>query len=303
MSRASEGFVCRFAPSPNGRLHLGHAFSALLNADAARRAGGTFLVRIEDIDLSRCRPEFEAAILDDLAWLGIPLDAPPRRQSEHFAQYADALARLEAAGLLYPAFESRSEISRAVAAREAEGALLPRDPDGVPLFPFARDSLSDAQRRRLRESGAPYVLRLDMTRAVAAAGGGLSWLEAEGAPDGPLAPLPATPEAWGDVVLARRDVPTSYHLAVVLDDAIQAISHVIRGADLFHATSLHALLQRLLDLPAPVYHHHRLILDESGAKLSKSRQAASLAALRQAGITPGDVRARLGLADQPTPIT
>lgn len=304
MPSAPQGFVCRFAPSPNGRLHLGHAFSALVNADAARRVGGTFLVRMEDIDLTRCRPEFEASILEDLAWLGIPPDAPPRRQSEHFPFYEDALARLDAMGLLYPAFESRGEIAKAVARREAEaGHPLPRDPDGAPLFPFARAGLSDTQRARLKEAGLPFVLRLDMKMALETAGGPFSWREAQGRPEGPLTTLPADPAAWGDVVLARRDVHTSYHLAVVVDDAAQGITHVIRGQDLFHATALHVLLQRLLGLPSPAYHHHRLILDETGAKLSKSRDAMSLAALRAAGVTPQEVRRRLGLADQPTPST
>ncbi len=304
MRPAPHGFVCRFAPSPNGRLHLGHAFSALVNADAARRMSGTFLVRMEDIDTTRCRPEFEAAILEDLTWLGIPPDAPPRHQSAHFDLYANALARLEAQGLIYPAFESRSEIARAVAEREAQaGKALPRDPDGVPRFPFPREALSDAQRARLRAAGLPFVLRLDMRAALQAAGGPLSWREAQGRPEGPTATLPAEPAAWGDVILARRDVPTSYHLAVVVDDAVQEISHVIRGADLFQATALHRLLQRLLGLPAPVYHHHRLIRDAAGAKLSKSSNALSLAALRDAGVTPQEVRRRVGLLDQPTPTT
>lgn len=295
MSQLPGPFVCRFAPSPNGRLHLGHAFSALVNATAARKARGTFLLRIEDIDATRCRPAFETGILDDLAWLSIHPDAPPRRQSEHFADYAQALGQLEAMGLIYPAFESRSDILRAVQAREqAEGTAHPRDPDGAPLFPFARDSLSDGERTRRRRAGEPFVLRLNMARAMALMPPGLSWLEAQGAPDGPLRSVPADPMAWGDVILARRDVPTSYHLSVVVDDAAQGISHVIRGMDLFHATSVHRLLQQLLRLPPPVYHHHRLILDETGRKLSKSHDATSLAALREAGVTAQEVRLRLG---------
>ncbi|MEP9351450.1 tRNA glutamyl-Q(34) synthetase GluQRS [Xanthobacter sp. KR7-225] len=296
-------FVCRFAPSPNGRLHLGHVFSAFVNHDAARRNAGTFLVRMEDIDAARCRPEFARAILDDLAFIGTPPDAPPRWQSAHMADYAEAIARLEAQGLLYPAFESRSEIAQAVADRTAAGAAPARDPDGTPLFPFARHSLSDAERARRRASGAPFVLRLDMAAALAAAlaGGPLAWREAQGAPEGPLAMVPAVPAAWGDVILARRDVPTSYHLSVVVDDAAQAVTHVIRGQDLFQATAVHVLLQRLLGMPQPVYHHHRLVRDAAGAKLSKSAGAASLKALRAAGVTPAELRRQLGL--QPTPTT
>lgn len=299
-----QRITCRFAPSPNGRLHLGHACSALVNSEAARRMGGTFLLRMEDIDATRCRPEFERGILDDLAWLGVAPDAPPRRQSEHFADYAAALARLEAMGLVYPAFESRSDIARAVIEQEAAtGRPAPRDPDGAPLFPFPRNALGAAERAARRAAGAPFVLRLDMAAAIAAAGGPPGWAEAQGAPEGPLRRVQGDPAAWGDVVLARKDVPTSYHLSVVVDDAAQAITHVIRGMDLFHATSVHVLLQRLLGLPTPVYHHHRLILDDSGHKLSKSNSATSLAALRAAGVTPEDVRARLGFAPaaQPTP--
>ncbi|NMN56773.1 glutamyl-Q tRNA(Asp) synthetase [Xanthobacter sp. SG618] len=297
-------FVCRFAPSPNGRLHLGHAFSALVNAEAAARTGGTFLLRMEDIDTTRCRPEFERGILDDLAWLGIVPAAPPRRQSEHFADYAEALARLERMGLVYPAFESRSDIARAVIEAEAkQGHPAPRDPDGAPLYPFQRSGLSDGERAQRRAAGEPYVLRLDMAAALKAVGSGpLFWPKARDMPEGPAVPAPADPAQWGDVVLARRDVPTSYHLSVVVDDALQGITRVIRGMDLFHATSVHVLLQRLLGLETPVYHHHRLILDASGHKLSKSNSATSLLALRTCGATPADIRARLGLdAPQPTP--
>lgn len=297
-------FVCRFAPSPNGRLHLGHAFSALVNAEAAVRTGGTFLLRMEDIDTTRCRPEFERGILDDLAWLGIVPAAPPRRQSEHFADYAEALARLEGMGLVYPAFESRSDIARAVIEAEAkQGHPAPRDPDGAPLYPFQRSGLSDGERAQRRAAGEPYVLRLDMAAALKAVGSGpLFWPEARDLPEGPAVAAPADPAQWGDVVLARRDVLTSYHLSVVVDDALQGITRVIRGMDLFHATSVHVLLQRLLGLTTPVYHHHRLILDASGHKLSKSNSATSLLALRTCGATPSDIRARLGLdAPQPTP--
>lgn len=297
-------FVCRFAPSPNGRLHLGHAFSAMVNSDAAARAGGRFLLRMEDIDTTRCRPEFEAAILDDLGWLSIRPAAPPRRQSEHFTDYAEALARLERDGLAYPAFESRSEIARAVIEAEAAfGRPLPRDPDGALITPVARTRLSDAERARRRAAGDAFVLRLDMAAAVAQAGGGLAWQEAQGAPEGPLRPVSADAASWGDVILARKDVPTSYHLSVVVDDALQGVTHVIRGQDLFASTAVHVLLQRLLGVPAPIYHHHRLILDGDGRKLAKSEGSRAIAALRAAGATPADIRARLGLPPQPTPST
>lgn len=306
MADAAPPFICRFAPSPNGRLHLGHAFSALVNHAAARQAGGIYLVRIENIDVARCRPEFEGALMEDLAWLGASPDAPPRRQSEHFEAYAVALARLEAMGLVYPAFESRSEIARRVLEVEEEtGRLVPRDPDGVPLVPFARTAMTDSERVARRTAGEPHVLRLDMAAALRAIGPRpLFWREAE---DTPLAPpQAATGDAagWGDVILARRDTPASYHLAVVVDDAAQAISHVIRGADLKPATCVHVLLQRLLGLPTPIYHHHRLILDGDGLKLSKSNASTSLAALRDAGMSLAQVRARIGLASpQPTPST
>lgn len=277
-----------------------------MNFEAARRLGGTFLLRMEDIDATRCRPDYERGIIEDLAWLGITPDAPPRRQSEHFSDYAAALDRLEAMGLVYPAFESRADIARAVIEQEtATGRPAPRDPDGAPLYPFARPATSDAGRQALRAAGAPFVLRLDMAAARAAAGGPVSWQEAEGTPEGPLRTVPADPARWGDVVLARKDVPTSYHLSVVVDDAVQGITEVIRGMDLFHATSVHVLLQRLLGLPTPAYHHHRLILDASGHKLSKSNSAVSLAALRAVGMTPADIRRQLGFeaAAYPTPST
>ena len=277
--------VFRFAPTPNGPLHLGHARSALLNHAAARATGGRFLLRIEDIDLVRCRPEFEAAIYDDLAWLGLDWERPVRRQSEHMADYAAALARLDAMGLVYPSFESRAEIRRAVEAR----ADWPVDPDGAPLFPFSRTAMTDTERERRHAAGEPYALRLDMRAALAQTGQKLSWHEeGEGA-------APADPAAWGDVVIARKEVPTSYHLAVVVDDAVQGITQVIRGADLRPSTSVHRLLQHLLGLPTPIYRHHGLVLDEEGRKLSKSLGSPSLASLRVQGMTAEQAR-RLALA-------
>lgn len=299
--------VCRFAPSPNGFLHLGHAHSALVNHAAATRAAGRFLLRMEDIDTTRCRPEYEQGIIDDLDWLGILPPEPPRHQSRHFDDYAAALARLEEMGLLYASFETRAEIARAVLAREAAGRSWPRDPDGVPLYPFSRESMTEAARARRKAEGEPYVLRLDMGQAYALAGAGLSWHEAPGDPLAEPLPVQADPAAWGDVVLARKDVPASYHLAVVVDDDLQGITHVIRGRDLYAATAIHRLLQALLGLPAPIYHHHALVLDRDGRKLSKSTGAASLASLRALGTTPDEVRALIahGLepASQPTPST
>lgn len=285
--------VCRFAPSPNGPLHLGHAFSALVNHRTAEVSGGRFLLRIEDVDMERARPEFEAGILNDLDWLGCPPSEPPTRQSDNLHVYEAALARLEAEGLIYPAFESRAEISRAVISRELAGSW-PRDPDGAPVYPFRRQEIAEEERARRRAAGDAHVLRLDMARAVAQVGT-LHWQEAQGNPLGRQVSVTADPLAWGDVVLARKDAPASYHLAVVLDDAAQGVTHVIRGRDLFQATSIHRLLQTLLGLPVPVYHHHRLILDIDGKKLSKSSGARSLATFRTTGATPDDIRRLISL--------
>jgi glutamyl-Q tRNA(Asp) synthetase len=285
--------VFRFAPSPNGYLHLGHAYSAWLNFDCAQRANGSFLLRIEDIDTIRCKPEFEAAIYEDLAWLGIAWEAPVRRQSEHFAFYRDAIERLSAQGLVYPSFESRTEIARLVAQREADG-LWPRDPDGAPLYPGEAKSLSSATRKRLLEQGVPYALRLDMAAACARTGE-LGWIERGRGPGGESGEIAARPQAWGDVILARKETPTSYHLSVVIDDALQGVTEVVRGEDLFWSTSVHRLLQALLGLRAPLYRHHRLVPDTAGAKLSKSTGATGLRELRATGATPVDIRRLVGL--------
>ena len=281
--------VFRFAPSPNGYLHLGHALSALINFDLASAAGGRFLLRIEDIDPTRCRSEFETAIYEDLTWLGLAWEYPVRRQSEHFAEYRAALTRLEAEELVYPSFESRAEIAALVAERDARGTW-PRDPDGVPLYPGSAQALSRAERTRRMASGEPYALRLDMAAATARVGL-LDWSETGSGPGGESGLVTAAPSAWGDVVLGRKETPASYHLAVVMDDTLQGITHVVRGRDLFWATSLHRLLQSLLQQPAPIYHHHRLVLDADGRKLSKSTQATALRTLRQNGATPADIRA------------
>ena len=285
--------VFRFAPSPNGHLHLGHAYSALLNFDSARRSGGRFLLRIEDIDVARCKPEFETAIYEDLDWLGIGWEEPVRRQSEHLSDYRDAVDELIAQGLVYPSFESRAEIARLVALREAE-APWPRDPDGTPLYPGTAKLLPADERARLLQSGAPYALRLDMAAACERAGD-LGWIERGAGPDGETGTVVARPEAWGDVILARRETPTSYHLSVVVDDALQGVTEAVRGEDLFWSTSVHRLLQQLLGLPQPAYRHHRLVLDGEGRKLSKSTQATGLRELRAAGAAPTDIRRLLGL--------
>jgi glutamyl-Q tRNA(Asp) synthetase len=285
--------VFRFAPSPNGPLHLGHAYSALYNFDRARQSGGRFLLRIEDIDPTRCRPEFEAAIYEDLAWLGLAWEVPVRRQSGHMSEYRRALATLSGQGLLYPSFESRAEIARLVAEREVNGAW-PRDPDGAPLYPGHARLLPEGERRRLIEQGAPYALRLDMDAALARAGD-LSWNEFGAGPEGESGRIAARPQAWGDVILARKEAPTSYHLSVVVDDAVQGITEVVRGEDLFHATSVHRLLQHLLGLGEPAYRHHRLIRDAAGHKLSKSTGSTGLRELRGSGATAADIRKQIGL--------
>jgi glutamyl-Q tRNA(Asp) synthetase len=258
----------------------------------ARAADGRLLLRIEDIDRTRCRPDYEAAIYQDLAWLGLAWEEPVRRQSEHFAAYREALERLTAMGLVYPCFESRGDIARLVAAREQSGPW-PRDPDGVPHYPGTAKELSaDERRRRMAEE--PYALRLDMGAALARAGT-LDWTETGRGPKGETGRVPANAAQWGDVVLGRKEAPTSYHLAVVLDDALQGVTHVVRGDDLFWATGVHRLLQHLLDLPVPIYHHHRLIRDADGRKLAKSTNATGLRELRARGTTPADIRKLVGL--------
>ncbi|HEY2229226.1 MAG TPA: tRNA glutamyl-Q(34) synthetase GluQRS [Xanthobacteraceae bacterium] len=295
-----SALVCRFAPSPNGYLHLGHALSALMNFDLARRAGGRFLLRIEDIDATRCRPELESAIYEDLAWLGITWDGPVWRQSEHLDAYRAALARLEADGLVYPAFESRAEIAAQVAAMPQP---WPRDPDGAPLYPGNARMLPQSERARRIAAGAPYGLRLDMAAAIARADAlgavPLTWTETGEGPQRESGTIAAAPAQWGDVVLGRKEIPTSYHLAVAIDDARQGVTHVVRGHDLFWSTSVHRLLQTLLGLPAAVYHHHRLVLGDDGRKLSKSTQATALRTLRQDGVAAAAIRRMIGLEQRP----
>lgn len=283
--------VFRFAPSPTGALHLGHAYSALITRDMAREANGRLLLRIEDIDPGRCRPEYELAILDDLAWLGLEWEEPVRRQSEHLGFYADHTARLEAMGLLYPCFASRREIAEAADANKV-------DPDGAPLYPGLHKGMLKDEIARRKQTGEPFTLRLDMRKALAMVRelhpGPITFTKLDR--DGNPRAVPATPERWGDVVIARKDTPTSYHLSVVADDALQGVTNVTRGMDLFAATDLHRLLQVLLGLPEPRYHHHPLLTDELGRKLSKSHRDKSLASLRAEGATPDDIRRMAGLA-------
>jgi glutamyl-Q tRNA(Asp) synthetase len=283
----AQGPVYRFAPTPNGRLHLGHAYSALLNAHAARRSGGSLLLRLEDLDRSRCKLEYEAAVLDDLAWLGVSFEPPVRRQSEHAADYARAYGELQALGVLYPCFCAKSEVEKA-----SRAAGLGCDPDGAPLY-------SGACRHRPtpENSDRPPTLRLDMARAIALGPRQLFWREYGEGDDERL--QPADPSVWGDVALKRRGAPATYHLAVVVDDALQGVSDVMRGRDLFAATSLHRLLQGLLGLPVPRYRHHRLLLDAEGAKMSKSASSTPLVRLREKGVSAAEIRAALGLESTP----
>ncbi|AUX77654.1 tRNA glutamyl-Q(34) synthetase GluQRS [Sinorhizobium fredii] len=283
--------VFRFAPSPNGLLHLGHALSAIINHDMASAMGGRFLLRIEDIDRARCRPEFEAAIFEDLAWLGLIWEEPVRRQSDQLDLYAAALERLRTMGLVYPSVMTRGEIKTAVAAHEASGRAWPRDPDGTPLYPGRERALTASEQADLVAGGRPHTWRLDVAKAVGRLAEPLLWRETGEGPAGETGLIAADPGVWGDVVLSRSDAPSSYHLSVVVDDALQGITHVVRGRDLYHATSIHRLLQRLLDLPEPVYHHHRLILGADGRKLSKSNGDTGIAAFRTAGCSPAELRA------------
>ncbi|ESY70440.1 MULTISPECIES: tRNA glutamyl-Q(34) synthetase GluQRS [Mesorhizobium] len=285
----------RFAPSPNGELHLGHAYSALLNQKLAKANDGRLLLRIEDIDTTRCTPQFEAGVLADLEWLGLDWEEPVRRQSGHFAEYGTMLDRLINEELVYPAFMSRGEIRAFITDSERRGRDWPRDPDGVPLYPPADKALPVRERKRRIAENAPFAWRLDVGAALARVGRDLAWAEFTDEALSATRAVAARPQDWGDVIVARRDIPTSYHLAVVMDDALQGVSHVVRGQDLFSATSVQRLLQELLGLPQPTYFHHRLILGPDGRKLSKSLGDTGLAKLRDAGASPDDIRRMVGL--------
>jgi glutamyl-Q tRNA(Asp) synthetase len=271
-------FVTRFAPSPTGLLHLGHAFSALIAFDAARAQGGRFLLRIEDIDQGRARPEFAAAIVEDLAWLGLEWEEPVRRQSEHMSEYEQVLQGLIERNLVYRDFRTRRDIAEAIASA----------PHGASEV-FAGGALPPEDEEARLEAGEPFAWRLSLKKARAALGPAYFALVFEDE----TGPVRAEPEKLGDVVLARKDFPTSYHLASVWDDALQGITHVIRGEDLRESAHLHVLLQKLLGLPQPVYRHHRLILGPDGARLAKRDRSATLRALREAGKSASDVRTML----------
>jgi glutamyl-Q tRNA(Asp) synthetase len=274
--------VTRFAPSPTGRLHLGHAYAALFAARAAREGQSRFLLRIEDIDVTRCRPEFEQAIYDDLGWLQLIWEQPVRRQSEHMADYASALGRLQAQGLIYPCFCTRAEIRAEI----ARAGAAPHGSEG-PLYPGTCRRLDDAERVRRIAAGVPYALRLDAEKAAEIAGA-LTWHDRE------RGTIVADWRAHGDVVLARKETPTSYHLSVTLDDHLQGVTLVTRGTDLFEATHIHRLLQALLGLNTPHYHHHGMIAGPGGERLAKRAGAPTLQSLREAGRTPAQVRAMVG---------
>jgi len=274
-------FVTRFAPSPTGYLHLGHAFSALSAFDAARAAGGRFLLRIEDIDQGRARPEFEAAIYGDLAWLGVEWEMPVRRQSEHMDEYKQVLDGLIERGLLYRDFRTRREITEAIASA----------PHGASDDVFRGEALPPDEEAKRLAAGEAFAWRLSLRKARAALGPAYFALVFEDE----TGTVRADPEKHGDVVLARKDFPASYHLASVWDDALQGVTHVIRGEDLREAAHLHVLLQKLLGLPQPLYHHHTLILGDDGKRLAKRDSAATLRALREGGKTREDIRALLGV--------
>ena len=272
----------RFAPSPSGRLHLGHAHSALFAAQEASKRGGRFLVRIEDIDTGRCRPEFEDAIFEDLAWLGLSWNEPVLRQSERFALYHEVLHTFEEGGIAYPCFCTRKEI----AAEIAQAGQAPHGPDG-PLYPGICRKLSPTEAAERVAAGEPHAIRLKMDLATKMAGP-LSFL------DHGRGRITCHPERFGDIVLGRKDVPTSYHVAVTVDDAAQFVTLVTRGEDLLAATDVHRLLQSLLGLPEPEYHHHGLVTDDAGRRLAKRDAATTLSALREAGISAEEVRRRAG---------
>lgn len=281
--------IFRFAPSPNGELHLGHAFSALTNLRHAREAGGKMLLRIEDIDTVRCTPALEAQMLRDLEWIGFEWDEEPIRQSERFGIYGVHADELADAGLLYGSRLSRSNITGIVQEAEAQGQIWPRDPDGSPLFPGRAYEDEECDDR-----GA--ALRLDVRDAIAHAGRDLAWTEFGEGPDGEHGDVQASPKAWGDFVLIRKDTPTSYHLACVVDDALQGVTDVVRGVDLFHATSAHVLLQALFGFVTPAYRHHGLLMADDTRKLSKSERDTSLRSLREAGVQPADIWRMIGFA-------
>ncbi len=288
--------IFRFAPSPNGRLHLGHAYSALLNRKLADEQGGLLLLRIDDADQTRCTPQLEAALIEDLSWLGIHWDGKPRRQSEHNEAYHNAVDTLIDAGLAYPALLSRKEIRERVEAIEtASDTTWPRDPDGSPHYPGEEKKRGQELFFELELALSPHAVRLNLEASMAMVGSDLFWKEDGEGPAGESGFIEAAPDIWGDFLLFSKDGFPSYHLSCVIDDAASGVTNVVRGRDLFWSTSAHRLLQALLHLPVPAYLHHDLILDTDGKKLSKSRKDTSLAELRAAGLQPEDIRKMVGL--------
>ncbi len=284
--------IFRFAPSPNGLLHLGHAYSALLNYKMATQLGGKFLLRIEDIDITRCKPEFAVAIEEDLKWLGIEWEYPIRRQSEHFQDYEQAFLKLKEMGLVYPSVLSRSEIKSFIQQQSTKKSW-PLDPDGVPIYPDEKLVIDQDERKRRLSDRNSIIWRLDMKKALASVGQKLDWYEEGVGPNGESGKIKANPTVWGDVILVRKDTPTSYHLSVVVDDAIQNVTHIIRGQDLFWSTGVQRLLQQLLNFPTPQYFHHELIFDASGKKLSKSKQNTGIRVIRAKGTTVKEIKKQL----------
>lgn len=294
--------VLRFAPSPNGELHLGHAYSALVNQTLARKLDASMLLRIEDIDTKRCTPALEKQMLEDLEWIGFEWEGEVLRQSQSMGRYRETLETLEQEGLIYPSTMSRGEIRRQIElSEETSGNPWPRDPDGVPLYPGKERKLDGKARDRLKDQGAAIAFRLDMHLALKRLEAIPSWREHGAGPAGESGTSSIDPAIWGDVLLGRKDVPASYHLCCVLDDALTGIDLVVRGRDLFAATSVHRLLQELLGLPVPDYYHHDLILDETGRKLSKSLKDTSLRQLKDAGFQPDDIRRMIGFDESRIP--
>lgn len=283
----NPAFVTRFAPSPTGRLHKGHAYSALEAFRAAEAAGGRFLLRIEDIDTTRCRPEFSDGIFEDLSWLGLKWEAPVRHQSQHFADYQAALEKLQKMGVVYPCFCTRKDIQAEI--KRSKSA--PHGPDG-PIYPLICHGKSPQEQLQLIEDGKPHAWRLDLAAALELIETPLSWQDEQ------KGIIEATPEELGDVVLARKDTPTSYHLSVVVDDALQGITHIIRGEDLFHATHIHIVLQQLLGLPTPIYRHHGLLLDEKGERFAKRNKSVTLEEIRQSGVSAEELILELAPTSQ-----
>ncbi len=289
-SHPGSTLATRFAPSPNGHLHPGHAFSALTAWDWAKANHARFILRIEDTDRTRSRPEFEKSQLEDLAWLGLAWETPVRRQSDHMADYQKGLDRLTQLGVIYPCFCTRKDIT--------EAAIAPHGPEGV-IYPGTCRHLSQDIRATRIAEGTAHALRIDVARALAIAerltGNRLTFTEEGSGPQGETGRLPVDPTPMGDAVIARKDGVIAYHLAVVMDDAAQGITHIIRGQDLFFATPLHRVLQVLLDLPEPIYQHHSLITDDTGERMAKRRGSKTLRDLRAEGVTPDDIRRMVGL--------